>query len=74
MDDVKSDDKETIETVIKNIKEELINDDLTDEEKAELEDEKQKAEDLIKKIEEAIGSTETDNILKLKMLKPYPTE
>ena len=66
VDDVKSDDKETIETVIKNIKEELINDDLTDEEKAELEDEKQKAEDLIKKIEEAIGSTETDNIDKVK--------
>lgn len=65
-DDVKSDDKETIETVIKNIKEELKNDDLTDEEKAELEDEKQKAEDLIKKIEEAIGSTETDNIDKVK--------
>lgn len=65
-DDVKSDDKETIETVIKNIKEELKNDDLTDEEKAELEDEKQKAEDLIKKIEEAIGSTETDNTDKVK--------
>lgn len=61
VDDVKSDDKETIETVIKNIKEELKNDDLTDEEKAELEDEKLKAEDLIKKIEDAIGSTETDN-------------
>ena len=66
VDDVKSDDKETIETVIKNIKEELKNDDLTDEEKAELEDEKQKAEDLIKKIEEAIGSTETDNTDKVK--------
>ena len=66
VDDVKSDDKETIETVIKNIKEELKNDDLTDEEKAELEDEKQKAEDLIKRIEEAIGSTETDNIDKVK--------
>lgn len=66
VDDVKSDDKETIETVIKNINEELKNDDLTDEEKAELEDEKQKAEDLIKKIEEAIGSTETDNIDKVK--------
>ena len=65
VDDVKSDDKETIETVIKNIKEELKNDDLTDEEKAELEDEKQKAEDLIKKIEEAIGSTETDNTDKI---------
>ena len=66
VDDVKSDDKETIETVIKNIKEELKNDDLTDEEKAELEDEKQKAEDLIKKIEEAIGSTKTDNTDKVK--------
>lgn len=66
VDDVKSDDKETIETVIKNIKEELKNDDLTDEEKAELEDEKQKAEDLIKRIEEAIGSTETDNTDKVK--------
>lgn len=66
VDDVKSDDKETIETVIKNIKEELKNDDLTDEEKTELEDEKQKAEDLIKKIEEAIGSTETDNTDKVK--------
>lgn len=66
VDDVKNDDKETIETVIKNIKEELKNDDLTDEEKAELEDEKQKAEDLIKKIEEAIGSTETDNTDKVK--------
>ena len=66
VDDVKSDDKETIETVIKNIKEELKNDDLTDEEKAELEDEKQKAEELIKKIEEAIGSTETDNTDKVK--------
>lgn len=66
VNDVKSDDKETIETVIKNIKEELKNDDLTDEEKAELEDEKQKAEDLIKKIEEAIGSTKTDNIDKVK--------
>lgn len=66
VDDVKSDDKETIETVIKNIKEELKNDDLTDEEKAELEDEKLKAEDLIKKIEEAIGSTETDNTDKVK--------
>lgn len=66
VDDVKSDDKETIETVIKNINEELKNDDLTDEEKAELEDEKQKAEDLIKKIEDAIGSTETDNIEKVK--------
>lgn len=66
VDDVKSDDKETIETVIKNIKEELKNDDLTDEEKAELKDEKQKAEDLIKKIEEAIGSTETDNTDKVK--------
>ena len=65
VDDVKSDDKETIETVIKNIKEELKNDDLTDEEKAELEDEKLKAEDLIKKIEEAIGSTETDNTDKI---------
>ena len=65
VDDVKSDDKETIETVIKNIKEELKNDDLTDEEKAELEDEKQKAEDLIKRIEEAIGSTETDNTDKI---------
>lgn len=66
VNDVKSDDKETIETVIKNIKEELKNDDLTDEEKAELEDEKQKAEDLIKKIEEAIGSTKTDNTDKVK--------
>ena len=66
VDDVKSDDKETIETVIKNIKEELKNDDLTDEEKAELEDEKQKAEELIEKIEEAIGSTETDNTDKVK--------
>ena len=66
VDDVKSDDKETIETVINNIKEELKNDDLTDEEKAELEDEKQKAEDLIKRIEEAIGSTETDNTDKVK--------
>lgn len=66
VNDVKSDDKETIETVIKNIKEELKNDDLTDEEKAELEDEKQKAEDLIKRIEEAIGSTETDNTDKVK--------
>ena len=65
-DVVKSDDKETIETVINNIKEELKNDDLTDEEKAGLEDEKQKAEDLIKKIEEAIGSTETDNTDKVK--------
>ena len=34
--------------------------------KAELEDEKQKAEDLIKRIEEAIGSTETDNTDKVK--------
>ncbi len=65
-DVVKSDDKETIENVINNIKKELKNDDLTDEEKAGLEDEKQKAEDLIKKIEEAIGSTETDNTDKVK--------
>ena len=65
-DVVKSDDKETIETVINNIKKELKNDDLTDEEKAGLEDEKQKVEDLIKKIEEAIGSTETDNTDKVK--------
>ena len=65
-DVVKSDDKETIEKVINNIKKELKNDDLTDEEKAGLEDGKQKAEDLIKKIEEAIGSTETDNTDKVK--------
>ena len=66
VDHVTSEDKEAIEQVAKDIDEELGNENLTDEEKEILEEEKQKAQDLLDRIDEAADAINTENTEKVK--------
>lgn len=66
VDDVTSDDKEIIEQVIEDIDEQLANDDLTEDEKAALEETKDKAQDLLDKIDETAEAADTENTEKVK--------
>lgn len=66
VDDVTSDDKEIIEQVIEDIDEQLANDDLTEDEKAVLEETKEKAQNLLDKIDGVAKATDTENTEKVK--------
>lgn len=69
-DNVTSDDKETVQSVIDEVNELLDDEDVTDDEKAELEEIKGDAEKLIEKIEEAKKATETENTGKVEDVTP----
>ena len=64
-DNVKSSDKETIEGVIAQVEELLKDEDLTEDEKAALEEIRTEAGRLIEKIEEVTEATETENTEKV---------
>ncbi len=64
-DEVKSSDKDTIQNVIEIADELLSDDDLTDDEKAALEEIKSEAEKLVDKIDEVAKATDTENTEKV---------
>ena len=64
-ENVNSEDRETVEAVIDNIDELLKNENITDDEKAALEETKGDAEKLIEKIDNAGQATDTENIQKV---------
>ncbi len=65
-DNVTSADKEKLEQIIENIEAELKNNDISDDEKQKLNEQKQNIQDIIDRIDEAAKATDTENINKVK--------
>lgn len=65
-DNIKSADGDTVQSVIDNVAELLTDPDITEDEKAALEETKTEAQDLLDKIDEAANADDTDNTEKVK--------